>query len=587
MFSDDKNKIVPDNFDELNNLNDSETVPQEIPETEVQAEFPSKIPSISHTSFKLKKPKNKRHEKNKMILIISSSVFLFLVLVTILLISLNNILSKKTIYNGVSVGYTNVSGMTLPEAKDVLKQEYVNSFDSKSITIDYLGKTWPYSMSEFTTYPDTDKLAEDAYAIGRSGNFISRLIQINNLKKSPKYFDVVVSVNEEKAVDITDQICSELDKDVENPSYTILTDTITFTPGNNGCKVDKNKLLSDLKAAIANQNIETVTVSAAVTEMEKLNYSDILSQVKVEPKDASFSKSDKTNLSFTNEIIGKSIDEGLLQQYVDDINNGSRSYLQLPVTSIEPQVTVAKLNEIIFKDTLSSNTTIYNIDDTNHSNNILIALNKLNGIILMPGEEFNFLDLVGSITEENGFTDALIDVFDGPDFAVGADDPNLEIGGGVSQLASSLYAAALYSNFEILERHPHTYIPNFTAIGTDADIYNGANLIFKNTSNYPVKIVLSMNSGFITLNIMGTKDFTGEVEVNQENLNVVQFSLKYEDDPSLPKGEVILKLSGIAGYTLDTYRGIKVNGVLQNETLVISSVYQKRDAIYLRGTKES
>lgn len=120
----------------------------------------------------------------------------------------------------------------------------------------------------------------------------------------------------------------------------------------------------------------------------------------------------------------------------------------------------------------------------NRNFNIQNAIKKLQFIELMPNQEFSFLDSIGDISKETGYKDSLVITSEG--FVSQA-------GGGVCQVSSTIYYAALHAGFPILERYNHSKAISYYAqafdYGLDATIYPGQkDLRFKNT--YPFKVIL-------------------------------------------------------------------------------------------------
>ena len=98
--------------------------------------------------------------------------------------------------------------------------------------------------------------------------------------------------------------------------------------------------------------------------------------------------------------------------------------------------------------------------------NIELACEKLNGIVLQPGEVFSFHEAVGPFTAEAGFVLAPVD----PE-----DETTAVMGGGISQVASTLYAGSLFSLLETVERTNHPFPVSFTQPGTDALVSSADN----------------------------------------------------------------------------------------------------------------
>lgn len=130
--------------------------------------------------------------------------------------------------------------------------------------------------------------------------------------------------------------------------------------------------------------------------------------------------------------------------------------------------------------------------DDDRMNNIKLAIEKINGIKIQSGEVFSFNDAVGLTTEENGFKYAPIY----NDRGRYPDDEVFEYGGGVNQVASTLYCASLYGCMNPVERYPHHFAysgDGYLRRGRDAYVSNNGideikDLKFENSLEYPVLI---------------------------------------------------------------------------------------------------
>ncbi|MBR3737181.1 MAG: VanW family protein, partial [Eubacterium sp.] len=143
-----------------------------------------------------------------------------------------------------------------------------------------------------------------------------------------------------------------------------------------------------------------------------------------------------------------------------------------------------------FKKLYSSYTTRY-VNNPKRTNNLKLACKAINGTIVKPGETFSFNGTVGMRTAAKGYKEAY--VFTGPD------SHQLGLGGGVCQVASTMFNAALLGNLQIVERHQHSQRVTYCPLGRDAAIYWGSeNFRFKNNTNYPIKIVMKCEGGSLT-----------------------------------------------------------------------------------------
>lgn len=140
--------------------------------------------------------------------------------------------------------------------------------------------------------------------------------------------------------------------------------------------------------------------------------------------------------------------------------------------------------------TLISYTTTHS-SNTDRNVNLSLACGSINGTILSPGETFNYNQIVGERTAARGYRYAII--FSGGQEVLG-------LGGGVCQVATTIYNCALRSNMKILERHQHSKRVYYCPRGYDAAIYWGRqNVRFTNTLDTNVKIKASTSYGDVTM----------------------------------------------------------------------------------------
>ena len=153
---------------------------------------------------------------------------------------------------------------------------------------------------------------------------------------------------------------------------------------------------------------------------------------------------------------------------------------------------------------LSSYTTVF-VHIGKHENrarNILLAAFKLDGITLEPGEIFSFNNIIGERTEDAGFTQATI-------LFLGTKQKGM--GGGICQVSSTLYAAAMLGGIKVIERVAHSRPSDYIPKGMDSTVsFPDLDLKFKN--NYSVPIVIRTNKsepGKLTISLVGiSPDFS-------------------------------------------------------------------------------
>lgn len=130
----------------------------------------------------------------------------------------------------------------------------------------------------------------------------------------------------------------------------------------------------------------------------------------------------------------------------------------------------------------------YDAKNKNRTTNLKIASKAISGTVIMPGETFSFNKIVGPRTKAKGYKPAAV-----------FDSAGTGIGGGICQVASTVYNCALYANVGIVERHQHNERVAYVPLGRDAAIYNNVqDFRWKNTTKYPIKIEMTVNNGKIT-----------------------------------------------------------------------------------------
>lgn len=154
---------------------------------------------------------------------------------------------------------------------------------------------------------------------------------------------------------------------------------------------------------------------------------------------------------------------------------------------------VANIDTQKEEEIASFSTTIYDKEEA-RIHNIKLAVSKLDGATVNAGEEFSFNNTVGPMGEKQGYQKAT---------GFNGNGKKVKIyGGGMCQISSTLYNAALIADFEITERHPHSRRVYYVAKDKDATVsYGGADLKFKNTSGSKIKITATTDGHEVTIKL--------------------------------------------------------------------------------------
>ena len=208
--------------------------------------------------------------------------------------------------------------------------------------------------------------------------------------------------------------------------------------------------------------------------------------------------------------------------------------------------------------------------------NLRRAASKLDGTVLLPGEQFDFNEVVGPRDEANGYKVAPViaegELVDG-------------IGGGTCQISGTLHGAAFFAGLEIVERYPHTRPSGYIKMGLDATVvYPTINFRFKNTFDFPIVLHEMVKDGLVRAEILGPKR-----TLTVTYLRHIDSAIAYDEverpDRTLPAGTRVLSQRGVAGFKLHRYRILREGSTAVRERW--DDVYPPTTQIVRTGTGEA
>lgn len=222
------------------------------------------------------------------------------------------------------------------------------------------------------------------------------------------------------------------------------------------------------------------------------------------------------------------------------------SILPLPVATVYPANTEDDITSAGIGEIWGSFTTSFNADNVNRVTNIKLAAAKINGRIVLPGDTFSFNDIVGPRERQFGFKEAM-ELVDG-ELVPG-------IGGGVCQVSSTLYNAALYANLAVIERYNHSKPLVYIPLGRDATVAFGAlDFKFSNNTASPLMITAEVKDDKLLVGIFGRKKTREQVKLVTTDQQVIPPSVIKRTDSGLFLGETKLVRQGKPGYEVTTLR---------------------------------
>ena len=411
-------------------------------------------------------------------LIFISVVILLCVCIFSTIFALVNYNNSK-IVNGVFVNGINLSGLTYDESTEKLSKEFSNKLNS-AVTLTYNEyKCELIPSKDIDANFNISAAADMAYSIGRSGNLLENNYEILASLISSKKITISLEYSKQKLDNYIDNISTELPGLVKHPSYYIENDELIIVKGISGIELlkedTKNLIISNIESLSSSNtiNLPIQNANPSPIDIDKI-YEEIYS----EPENAYFCKE-----PFELKIDSPGIDFAIPIDEAKALLQEDKDEYIIPLKITPPEISIEDLGNDIFPDNLGTYSSYYNTDNINRTTNVEIASNKINNVILLPGEEFSYNKVVGERTIENGFKEASVYT------SLGVVDG---LGGGICQVSSTLYNAVLDANLKILERKNHRYAVSYVPLGRDATVaYGSIDFRFKNTRNYPIKIISS------------------------------------------------------------------------------------------------
>jgi len=258
---------------------------------------------------------------------------------------------------------------------------------------------------------------------------------------------------------------------------------------------------------------------------------------------------ENNQLVYTNEAPGRGIDQASLVQTILETDPLAGKTIDIPMHDLEPTMTRAMLQEKFVLR--GAYTTSFSDSTKNRKYNIRFGAEKINGTILKPGDIFSANDTLGKRTRKNGWKNA--GAYEGGEVVQQA-------GGGVCQLSSTLYNAALYADMKIVDRRNHSMPVHYVSKGRDATINSVGNLIdfrFENNTSSDVIIIAYTEGNNLHMEIYGIPFETDEydrieIRTKQTGSTSIKTVYEYLDDKPTSYSKTISK--GSKGYTVRTYK---------------------------------
>ncbi len=483
------------------------------------------------------------------------------------LVNINN----KKIISGVSISGIDVSGLSQEEASSKINSIYQEKLQ-KEIGIKYQDYTNTLNPTLLEVNYDIDKAVEEAYLIGKKDNIFVNNYEILFSLLTKRNINVDMTLNEEVAKQTIVDIGVNLPGIIIESSHAIEDDELIITKGKSGIIIDADELLNLVKQELNNveSNKDDLEIPVKQKNPEPIDIDKIHEEVYTEAKDAYFVKEP---FAVYPEVEGIDFDVEVAREILKE----DKEEYVIPLIITKPKVTLSQIGTEAFPNQISTFTTRYDTSDVGRSTNLSIACRKLNGKVVLPGETLSYNQTLGPRTIAAGYRTG--HMYSGGQVVD-------SIGGGICQISSTLYNAVLMANLEIVERSNHQFLTGYVPAGRDATVaYGVVDFKFKNTRQYPIRLVASAANGIATVSIYGLKEENEyTISFSTKTIATIPFAVQYEEDANLPTGTENVKQKGTNGLKTETYIIKSLNGKVVSTYLLSRDTYDAMPRIVVRGT---
>jgi vancomycin resistance protein YoaR len=477
-------------------------------------------------------------------------------------------LNSGKIHRGVEVGSVSLGGKTPAEARQVVRDQAMGPLRE----FDFDGPAhFTRTAGEMGVGFNIDETVDKAYAVGREGNILDRLSERLRASFGGATIAPDIDYRAAKARGEVREIASRVNHSPTEANAKIYGSEVEVTEARDGYELDLAATMASVDGAIDDMSGKTrlrgevldpgVTTAEAEAAAKKargalseqlmleaegkswaippadlgsvlevtrqdgkidvsLNrdlldgrLTNVYNDLTVKPVEASYDFDAEGDIFVKPSREGRSVEgEKLIDSIQGGLFEGKREY-EVPVTVAKPRFTTTELESkkpTELQGTYRTNYTATTDQGQTRVENLKIASEAVSGTFVAPGQTFSMLEHVANLDYYN--THVIVD---------GAE--TVDEGGGLCQVTSTLYNAALYAGMEITERTAHFSQLPYIRPGMDATVWYGGpgtaddlDMKFKNTTDgYVLLQEYVSNDGYIYANVYGVPDKV-EVEMSSE-----------------------------------------------------------------------
>lgn len=557
--------------------------------------------------------------------------------VALLLLTAYNLFFIGKIFPNIHIAGVKLGGQNQTESLSNLEKSLPSL---ETLTLSYDDKRYEIGSDEIELKYDFESSIKAAFDLTRTGNFFYDQARRLRLISEPINLGLSMQLNESQLADILAPIAKEIDIVPIYPSLKLEGKNIVVDRGRDGIVVDAISLRLLIGQAFAFKQGGDITIpikkiSPVLSDSQTESYAAraqrlVDKELILKFEDQSFIYRDtrlfallSPNGDYYEDAVGKAVSEitskinrdpqepvfvfdnakvsefspardGLLvkEDLLRDMIMGNLRSLEaeeeesltvdIPLTRSSPKTATQDINNMGINELIGKGTSRFAGSIPNRIHNIQMATGKMKGVLIPPGETFSFNDSLGDVSALTGFKQA---------YVIKEGKTVLGDGGGVCQVSTTLFRAALNAGLPITERAAHAYRVGYyeqnSAPGFDATVYAPhPDLKIKNDTPGYLLIQPSIDLKNVTLvfEIYGTNDgrvstlskptITNQVDPGED---------LYTDDPTLPVGVVKqIEHKAWGAKVVFNYEVSRGGEKIYKKTFV--SNYQPWQAVYLRGT---
>lgn len=579
----------------------------------------------------MKKVKNKRFRQGGVLGFFGLGVLLGV----ILLVGVSRLVWHGKFYPGVKIAGIEMAGLTREQAREKLRLA-TDSYQAKMV---FNGSGWvvPAGAVAF----EIEGSLNTAYRYGRRAKIEDYLLLLIN--KQTSYPLVLLEGKTQELEGLIREIAGAVEISAVEPTIEVRGKKVKVTNGSDGTILNGEELDRRIRASYSRLGSEPVEIPVQVAKEElgmdeldqvirraerlietslvlrlndeaiKLGGKEILAFLSTrggeeilsyktiaeyvaglkesldrEPQDARFEFVGGVVKEFAPGRDGVEVNTQAtiinIQTAIDKLlsGDGKNEKVEVVVRRTPPQVTTENVNELGIRERIGRGESYYAHSIPNRIYNVGLASSRLNSVLVPPGEEFSFNKYVGEVSGATGYR---------PAYVISAGRTVLGDGGGVCQVSTTVFRAAMAAGLPITERWGHAYRVSYYELnskpGIDATVYAPSKDIkFKNDTpgHILIQTINDPKNLRLIIEIYGTSD--GRVATISEpkvwGVSPPPPSI-YQDDPTLLAGAVKqVDWAAWGAKTSFEYKVIRDGEVLQEKTF--SSSYRPWANVYLRGT---